>query len=100
MSKNNPPSTGEEHLVEADLPAETKEVLLSLGLEIGRSGYVLWRKDNPSHPRNWRGARKAFDIGLVVIFDLVACVSQCAGIGRIQLMSEPIRTVISTAGVS
>lgn len=74
MSKDEPPSTNQERLVVSDLPAETQATLLSLGLEIAESGYVVWRKDNPSHPRNWTGMRKAFDISLVVIFDLVAYV--------------------------
>jgi len=55
-----------------ELSADTREQLLHLGLEIGKNGYVIWRRDNPAHPRNWTGTRKAFDIGLIVIFDLFA----------------------------
>ena len=81
IPKHDPSSADEKQLVQTNLPAETQQILLSLGLEIARSGHVVWRKDNPSHPRNWTGTRKTFDIGLVVVFDFFACVSQCVDIG-------------------
>ena len=72
MPRDKPLSPNEESLVVEELSADTKETLLSLGLEIGQNGYVIWSKDNQDHPRNWTGTRKAYDISLIVIFDLVA----------------------------
>lgn len=80
MADDGKGAANEESVVVSNLSAATQEQLLSLGLDIGESGYVVWRKDNPAHPRNWTGARKAFDIGLIAIFDLVACVIPWSGI--------------------
>jgi len=35
-----------------------------------KSGYVEWRPDNPDHPRNWTAKRKAYDILVVLFFEL------------------------------
>ena len=58
----------------SELPQDVQAQLLRLGLQIGNNGYIVWRKDNPAHPRNWSGRRKAFDVGLIVLFDLFAFV--------------------------
>lgn len=48
--------------------------LAHLGLELGGDDFIVWQKDNIAHPRNWPVKRKAFDIGLVILFDLFAFV--------------------------
>lgn len=49
------------------LPAN--ELLSYSGLKIGNDGYVQWAVDNPAHPRNWSGKRKAFDLGLILLLE-------------------------------
>ena len=45
--------------------------LAKYGLVLNRkSGYVEWRPDNPDHPRNWTAKRKAYDILVVLFFEL------------------------------
>lgn len=93
VEQTSPPAT--------ELPPDIQAQLLLLGLQINNSGYVVWRKDNPAHPRNWTGTRKAFDIGLIILFDLFAFVilsnhQDAQG----QLMYVFRRLIISTAGVS
>ncbi|KAK0510422.1 hypothetical protein JMJ35_006854 [Cladonia borealis] len=79
MATDEETVANEEPPVTPNFSVETQGQLLSLGLEIGQNGYVIWRKDNPSHPRNWTALRKGFDIGLIVIFDLVATIISTAG---------------------
>ena len=49
------------------LPAN--ELLSYSGLKIGNDCYVQWALDNPAHPRNWSGKRKAYDLGLILFLD-------------------------------
>ena len=65
-------SASETHTTVPELTEEIKSQLTSLGLEIEHNGFVVWRRDNRAHPRNWGGTRKAFDTSLIVAFDLSA----------------------------
>ncbi len=52
--------------------ATFKEHFLQLRLATESKDYIVWPKDNTTHPRNWTLRRKAFDIGLVSLLDLFA----------------------------
>ena len=51
--------------------ARIEHSLAKYGLILNqKSGYVEWRPDNPDHPRNWTAKRKAYDILVVLFFEL------------------------------
>lgn len=56
--------------------ADLKQQLLRLSLEMDHDQYIVWRRDNPDHPRNWALARKVFDIGLSITYNLIVSVFQ------------------------
>lgn len=46
------------------------------GLKLADNGRsVVWKSDNPRHPRNWSTARKAYDAFWVIFLDLFSYVS-------------------------
>ena len=59
-----------------------QEQLFRLGLERDDDNYIVWCKDNPDHPRNWALARKVFDIGTNIVYNLIASASPDKSDGR------------------
>ncbi|KAI9043101.1 putative MFS transporter [Aspergillus affinis] len=50
---------------------EIDEKLHQYGLRLADNGRsVVWKSDNPRHPRNWSTARKVYDVSWVIFLDL------------------------------
>jgi hypothetical protein len=62
------PIISEENLEQ--LNYQSNELLDGLGLRIAEDGYVKWKPNASSHPRNWSAGRKTFDTVLILSFDL------------------------------
>ena len=50
------------------------DAIEELGLSLDEGGFVRWKADCPDHPRNWTVKRRAFDTGLIFMFDLFTLV--------------------------
>ncbi|KAL4916059.1 major facilitator superfamily domain-containing protein [Aspergillus aurantiobrunneus] len=61
--------------------AEVLRIVLEVhGLELTPDRqYVRWVSTNPNHPRNWNTARKAYDIGLIIILEFYTTVINASG---------------------
>ena len=60
--------------------AQLRSELDSHGLQIGHEGFVEWKLDEKRHPRNWNVSKKAFNVGLVCVFDFWMSVIGSSGV--------------------
>lgn len=44
------------------------------GLLLNDAGYVRWDKQNPKHPRNWSGKRKAYNTIVILCLEFITYV--------------------------
>jgi len=51
-----------------------EQAIASLGLRIGKDGFLKWMLNSQDHPRNWSARRKSFDTILLFMFDLFTLV--------------------------
>jgi hypothetical protein len=51
---------------------ERQEYLYRHGLYLTTDDVVRWKRSSPDHPRNWKRARKAYDVGLIILLDFWA----------------------------
>ncbi|KAK1149558.1 hypothetical protein N8T08_005107 [Aspergillus melleus] len=62
------------------------EKLHQYGLRLADNGRsVVWKSDNPRHPRNWSTARKVYDVSWVIFLDLFSSVISNAGISADEI---------------
>lgn len=55
---------------------DVDEALHQYGLKLAENGHsVVWKSDNPHHPRNWSATRKIYDIFWVIFLDLFSYIT-------------------------
>lgn len=64
-----------EHLQVNLINSEQYAAMDRLGLRLADDGFVKWKADASTHPRNWSVGRKTFDTGLIFVFDLFTYVT-------------------------
>lgn len=43
------------------------------GLLLNKEGYTRWDPQNPKHPRNWSGKRKAYNTAVILCLEFITC---------------------------
>jgi len=41
------------------------------GLVLNQDGYIQWYPQNPKHPRNWTGKRKAYNTAVILLLEFI-----------------------------
>jgi hypothetical protein len=65
-----PSGTSIETKIQERPSVETLILIDQLELRLLEDGYLKWKPDASSHPRNWNVGRKSFDTILVLLLDL------------------------------
>ena len=53
---------------------EVRELVQNHGLEVNEENHIRWQKQNPKHPRNWSGKRKAFNTVVILLLEFITYV--------------------------
>lgn len=61
------------HDKEASERDSFSEELQRHGFLLNAEGYIRWDKQNPKHPRNWSGKRKAYNTIVILCLEFITC---------------------------